>query len=500
MSDHQNLTYFKSAQKLTHRQARWSLYLTRFNINLQHQPGTTMLRADPLSRRPDHEEGVEQDNRSKTMLKPEYFAIRAMQPSHEAPIDDDRLLTRIKEALKDDDVTKGYKELLKKGEREFSKGLEDWNFEDGLLLYRGKVYVPKMDKEESLRHEVLKIHHDLPSARHPGRWKTYEYLSRNYWWPEMTYYVKRYVSACETCQRNKNINKPPYGPLQPNDVPEHPWDIITVDLITQLPKLDKHNAICVVVDRFSKRVHFYSITNEFSAKDLAHLMYERVWTQHGLPSQIIIDRGPQFASKLFQEWCELLSIKSSMSTAYHPQTDGQTERVNQSLEQYLHFYCNYRTNNWSKFLPAAEFAYNNQAHESTKSSPFFIEYGRHPRAGPFVIKSASHPEISDYENARKEAQEQAKAALTLAAERMKWYYNQHIAKVPFKQGDRVMIDTRNWQTTERKLNPHRAGPYTIKEQLGPVTFRLDLPKNISVHPVFHASQLVPFVEDTISKR
>lgn len=150
-SDHQNLTYFKAAQKLSRRQARWSLYLTRFNFELKHKPGKTMLTADPLSRRPDHEEGVEFDNSEQILLKPEFFAIHAIGNSHDAPIDDDKLLREVKEALMQDDVTKGYKDLLESGPREFKKSLEDWNYENGLLLFRGKVYIPKTKNEELRR-------------------------------------------------------------------------------------------------------------------------------------------------------------------------------------------------------------------------------------------------------------------------------------------------------------------------------------------------------------
>ena len=214
--------------------------------------------------------------------------------------------------------------MLQSGPREFTKSLEDWNFENGLLLYRGKIYIPK-SKNEDLRRRIVQMHHDLPSAGHPGRWKTYELVSRNYWWPNITTFVKKYVTGCDTCQRTKNRPQQPYGPLLPNPVPNGPWEVITIDLITQLPESDGFNAICVVVDRFSKQAHFFAITNEFSAKDLANLLYERVWIHHGLPLQIISDRGTQFAAEIFQEWCKLLGIVSSMSTAYHPQTDGQTE-------------------------------------------------------------------------------------------------------------------------------------------------------------------------------
>ena len=167
-------------------------------------------------------------------------------------------------------------------------------------------------------------------------------------------------------------------------------------MITDLPESDGYNAIFVVVCRLTKRAHFFPITKEFSAKDLGNLLYERVWPLHGLPRQIISDRGTQFAAKLFQEWCRLLGIKSAMTTAFHPQADGQTERVNQSLEQYLRCYTNFRQDDWAYLLPSAEFAYNNQTHESTKNSPFFVEYGRHPRMFPEQDRVTRLSELDDW--------------------------------------------------------------------------------------------------------
>ena len=319
-------------------------------------------------------------------MKPKFFAISALKATHKSLVNDDQILKEIKEALLSDDVTKDYKSLLKSGPREFKKSLQDWNYENGLLLYRGKVYIPK-SKDEELRRRIVQMHHDLPSAGHPGRWKTYELVSRNYWWPGMTIDVKKYVMGCDICQRNKSSHTPPYGLLQPNLVPTMPWEVITIDLITQLPASadlsgNPKTAIVVIVDRFTKRALFFGLQDSCTTLEVAQILYEHVFKDHGLPRQIISDCGTQFASKVFQEFCKILGIKSTMSTAYHPQTDGQTERVNQSLEQYLRIFCNHRQDDWVKLLSSAEFAYNNAAHESTGLSPFFIEYGYHPRMAP----------------------------------------------------------------------------------------------------------------------
>jgi len=225
--------------------------------------------------------------------------------------------------------------------------------------------------------------------------------------------------GCDMCQWMKNRLQQPFGPLVPNKVPNRPWEIISTDLITQLPESNSYNAICVIVNRLTKRAHFIPINNQFSSKDMAQLLYDKVYPLHGLPLQIILDRGVQYSAKLFQEWYKILGIESTMSTAYHSQTDGQTEYVNQALEQYLRCYVDYNLSNWLDLLPSAEFAYNNQAHKGIKESLFYLEYGRHPRAGPILVKESPQRDLNDLMYKRQEALEQAKAALTLVAKRIK---------------------------------------------------------------------------------
>jgi len=224
----------------------------------------------------------------------------------------------------------------------------------------------------------------------------------------MTTFVKKYVTGYNMCQKMKNHLQQPFGPLMPNKVPNRPWEIISIDLITQLPESNGYNTICVIVDKLTKRSHF--INNQFSSKNMVQLLYDKVYPLHGLPLQIISDRGVQYLAKLFQEWCKILGIESTMSTAYHPQTDGQTEHVNQALEQYLRCYINYNLSNWLDLLPSAEFAYNNQAYKGIKESLFYLEYGRHLRAGPILVKELLQRDLNDLTYKRHEALEKAKVS------------------------------------------------------------------------------------------
>jgi len=179
----------------------------------------------------------------------------------------------------------------------------------------------------------------------------------------MTTFVKKYVMDCDMCQWIKNCPQQPFGPLMPNKVPNRPWEIISMNLITQLPESNSYNAICVIVDRLIKRAYFIPINNQFSSKDMAQLLYDKVYSLYGLLLQIILDRRVQYSAELFQKLCKILGIESTMLIAYHPQTDRQTECVNQALEQYLRYYVDYNLSNWLDLLPSAKFIYNNQAYE-----------------------------------------------------------------------------------------------------------------------------------------
>jgi hypothetical protein len=248
-----------------------------------------MLCADPLSRRPDHKEGVNRDNEGQTLLKPEFFAIKAISCKHTSHVDNSKLLAKIKLALENDKMTKDYKHLLSSSPCEFQKSLKEWNFKNGLLLHCSKVYVPK---DQQLHLDLLKLHHNTLLAGHPGRWKTLELLACNYWWPGMSVDVKKYVQGCNACQQNKPSNKVPFGLLQLNKVPGAPWDIVTVDLITQLPLSINDNgntwdAIMVVVDRLTKRAHFFPCGSNITAIQVATVFYEFIFPLHRLPCQII---------------------------------------------------------------------------------------------------------------------------------------------------------------------------------------------------------------------
>jgi len=218
-------------------------------------------------------------------------------------------------------------------------------------------------------------------AGHGGRWKTVELVMRNYWWPGVTRDVGKYVEGCNLCQRMKNRTEEPVGKLKLSEVPQKTWTHLMVDFITKLLVVAGKDAILVVCDRLSKMTHFVATTEGTSAEGLVILFQDNVWKLHGLPESVVSDRGPQFTAELTKELNRILGIQTKLSTTFHPQTDGQTERMNQEVEQYLRFFIKHRQKNWPEWLVMAKFTINNKVYMATKVSPFMANYGKEVRIG-----------------------------------------------------------------------------------------------------------------------
>lgn len=498
-TDHKNLESWEKERNLSRRHARWALFFSRFDFNIVYRSGKTHS-PDMLSRNPSYfaSESDIDDNQNRTILPTKAFKVAASKRGHALVEGEKGLLKEIREKSKP--MIEAQKQLVKLGPRQMSKGLEEWNEEEGLLLYRGRVVIPS---DPEIQRRVVQLHHDNPALGHPGRWKTLELVSRNYWWSGMSTFVKNYVDACDLCLRTKTFPAKPMGPLQPNQAPEGPWQIITADLITGLPEVDGYNAMAVVVDRFTKQVHISPTTDTVTAEGLADIYLRDVFKLHGIPRQVISDRGPQFAAKYMRHLLKCLHVKSSLSTAYHPRTDGQTERMNQEVEQYLRLYTSRRQDDWVKHLPLAEFAINSREHSATHQSPFFMLYGYHPTFQISLPSVSQTPAVDERLKALKEVQEDTQGALELAAERMKRYFDQHVQEAPqFEVGDKVWIDAKNLAISQpsRKLTYKRLGPYEITKKIGPLNYEVKIPRAWRIHPVFHVELLRPHPKDLIPGR
>jgi hypothetical protein len=496
-NDHRNLTYFMKAQNLNRRQARWSLYLSRFNFVMCHRAGKSSGKPDALSRRIDHQQDTP-DNVGQTLLTPELFALRATGGVIlETQATD--FVERIKNGKdRDEAVVKAFKEL--NAPSGTVQGIE-WKEENGLVTFNGKLYVPK---DPQLRHDILKAHHDSPLVGHPGRWKTLELVTRNYWWPGVSRYVSKYVKGCDLCNRMKIFPTAPPGKLTPNAIPDRCWQVVTVDLITSLPLSHGFDAIWVATDRFSKRIHVAPTTNEVDSVGVARLFRDHVWRNHGVPEQIISDRGSMFISKFTRELNRMLGGRVTPSTAYRPETDGQTERVNMELEQYLRMFTNYRQDDWAEWLPLAEFTYNNRIHSATRRTPFEIDTGQHPRIGTEPHRTTQIEAAEQFVDRIEKIREEAQSALKQAAEDMARFHNRHRGKqMSLKVGDKVWLESRNIKTKRptKKLDDKWFGPFPITQVISENAYKLKLTRAFAgIHPVFHVTLLRKAPLDEIEER
>jgi len=299
---------------------------------MHHHPGKSMGKTDALSHHSDHGTGSE-DNDNIVLLTPNFFTVQALEGS-EAAGEERGILKDIQKGThngeKEEPVARTPRELQGSSARSVKSA--EWSLTDGLLDFRGKIYVPDTS---DLRRRIVMLSHDSRLAGHSGRWKMLELVSRNYWWLQMSRYVGRYVSTCDMCLQTKSFRCPPTGQLHPLPIPSAPWDTISMDFIVELPQSAEHDSIMVVFDSVTKHTHFISTVTTISAAGAAHPFLNHMWKHHSPPRKVVSNRGPQFVAEFTWDLYRLLRIKLAATTAYHPQGDGQTERVNQELEQYL---------------------------------------------------------------------------------------------------------------------------------------------------------------------
>jgi len=451
---------------------------------LKHVPGKSMGKVDGLSRRPDWQDGVERDNENQKLVKPEWIR------KAETIIEEESLKERIRKVQEGDEKVIKAVEELKKARIKMLRDKE-WEVEDGIVMKEGRIYVPEGD----LRREIIQLYHDTPVGGHGGRWKTIELIGRNYWWPGITKKVRRYVDRCDICQRYKNQSKAPAGKLMPNTIPEKPWSHISADFITRLPLAQGYDTILVVCDRFSKIVHFIATTEKTSAEGLAKLFWDHIWKLHGLPESIISDRGVQFAVGMIKELNNLLGIQTKLSMAYHPQTDGQMERINQELEQYLRVFIDHRQEQWLDWLGTVEFAYNNKVHTATKTLPFKANYGQDPKIGFKGRRKGKYKVAEKFVERMRKIQKEAKTALEKVQEEMKKFANRkRREEEEYRVGDLVLLSTKNlkWQMKGRrseKLTECFVGPYKVKGIVSSNAIELELHKSVKIHPVVNVSRV-----------
>ena len=358
----------------------------------------------------------------------------------------------------------------------------------------------KVVADRGERSRILRLYHENPLAGHFGVKRTLEKIQRQYTWPNIRQDVAEYVRECLHCRKAKDPRHSPYGELNPLPVPDGPWQWITLDFITDLPPsrlgAEVYDTILVVVDRFTKMAHYIPTRKDIDAKALGNIFLREIIRLHGVPRVIVSDRGPILVSKFWKTFCHYLSVDRRLGTAFHPQTDGQTERQNQTLEQYLRIFCCFEQDDWAIWLSSAEFAYNDSVHSTTGFTPFYAYTGRHPHEGEWpkeASDAATAPQAMDVVAQVLSIQRTMKARLEDARAYQAKYYNKRRKPLTLRVGQKVMLSSRNIKTIRpsKKLDNRYLGPYEVIEAIGPSSYRLKIPEDKKIHPVFHVSLLEP---------
>lgn len=487
LTDHHSLTFLQTQPHLSPRQTRWIEFLQQFQFSIGYQEGKQNVVADGLSRRPDHKAlGLAVDLMGRHGSDQCTLAGAAAVSTLAVGSD---LRDGLRAAYRSDASFCAILDSPHEHPR--------YTVQDGLILNRdGKVLVPPGASEVKL--SIFRECHDVATSGHLGSAKTIALVRRRFEWRGMNEEIRAYVSSCDACQKNKPVSASPQGLLQPLPIPPHPWHTVSMDLITSLPRTPRgHDAILVVVDKLSKWATYAATTTDVNAPQLADLFFERVVRVHGVPSAIVSDRDPRFTSIFWRALWQQLGSQLRMSTAFHPQTDGQTERQNRTLEEALRAMVSYEQDDWDLRLAAAEMAHNHAVHASTTFSPFYLNFGRHPNM-PLdeAVKPAhvsNNPEAAGRIAGLHAAIEAAKAALQRAQQRQKSYADEHRREVQFAVGDRVLLSTEHLALKDkqrsRKLDHQFIGPFEVRRCVSAVAYELALPPSMKIHPVFHVSKL-----------
>ncbi|GJT19679.1 reverse transcriptase domain-containing protein [Tanacetum coccineum] len=442
-TDHKSLQHILDQKDLNMRQRRWLELLSDYDCEIHYHPGKANVVADALSRK----------EREPLRVRALVMTIGLDLPK--------QILNAQTEARKLENIKK-----------------EDVGGMSWLPCYG------------DLRTVIMHESHKSKYSIHPGSDKMYQDMKKLYWWPNMKANIATYVSKCLTCAKVKAEHKRPSGLLVQPDIPEWKWDNITMDFVTKLPKSSQgYDTIWVIVDRLTKSAIFMPMRETDPLDKLARMYLKEVVTKHGIPVSIICDRDPRFSSNFWKSLQKALGTSLDMSTAYHPETDGQSERTIQTLEDMLRACVIDFGNGWVKHLPLVEFSYNNSYHASIKAAPFEALYGRKCRS-PVCWAEVGQVQLTGPELVQETTERiiQVKQRMQAARDRQKSYANLKRKPMEFQVGDKVMLKVSPWKGVVRfgkrgKLNPRYVGPFKVLKKVGAVAYKLELPQELSREPV-----------------
>ncbi len=449
-TDHRNLEYLRTARRLNPRQARWSLFFSRFVFTVTYRPGTKNIKADALSRQ--FEIGSE-PTQPENVISPTIII---------SPIQWD-IITEINQANSEHVIPPE--------------------------CPQDKLFVP-----EILRKRTIDQVHTALSSGHPGISATIQLLQNRFWWPTLRKDTITQVHQCQVCQTQKPSRQLPAGLFQPLPIPHRPWSHIAIDFITDLPNSNGYTTILTVIDRFSKACRLIPLPKLPTALETAEHLCNQVFRFYGLPEDIVSDRGPQFTSRLWAAFFKALEVNISLTSGYHPQSNGQAERLNQELVRFLRSYCSTNQLDWSRYLLWAEYAQNSLRKPATGITPFQCVLGYQPPLFTWSGEPSNVPAVNDWIQRSEETWNQAHLHLRHAVRRNQVQADRHRRHNPeYHVGQWVWLSARDLRLHLpcRKLSPRYVGPFQITRQITPVSFELNLPNHYRISPTFHVSLLKP---------
>lgn len=464
-TDHYTLKFLLEQRSLSSSQQHWLSKLLPFDFTVEYKAGKSNTVADALSRR----DADQQCLLALSMPQVDLFDdIR--QEQQQSP-----KIQQLIAALHDNSAA------------------PNWSFKQGLLFFKDRVYIHP--QSPSIPLVMAAIH----NQGHEGYQKTLHRLTRDFFWKGMKKMVREFIQGCDVCQRHKTANLQPAGLLQPLPVPQQIWADVSLDFIEGLPSSRGKNVILVVIDRFSKYGHFVAISHPYTAISIARIFFDNIFKLHGLPETMVSDRDVTFTSSFWKELFRLCGTKLCFSSAYHPQSDGQTEVTNRTVEMYLRCFTSSTPHKWCDWLSWAEFCYNTSYHSSLKSTPFETVYGRAPPRLLSYLPGSSAVEAVDVILQQRDSMlQQLRHNLFAAQNRMKTQYDRSHRMLEFNVGDFVLLRLQPYRQSSlaarknQKLAAKYYGPFEVLDRIGSMAYRLKLPPDSKIHPVFHVSTLKPY--------